>query len=214
MPDPVQVISSLEMAGADSIVYTPAGRVPALAERDLAVLHHCIHSHFNLRLEPDESMVATALKAQASMVTMIGRLNGKTVSVDLKNKEDQLAPMIHTLRQKGIIVNALIDTDADQLKAAVRLHLDYIELNAVRYVQSDNLNTMEQELENLRTLAMTAARFNVSVMLGGELDYPQLRGITMIKEIEEVNVGQPLFNRSLYVGLHQAVKDFIEALRD
>ncbi len=120
---------------------------------------------------------------------------------------------INHLRQKGIIVNALVDPDAEQLKAAVRLHFDYIEFNTGRYIGADTLTGMEQELENMKALAMTAAKFSLSVMAGGDMDVGQIRGIRMINEIEEVNIGQPLFNRSLFVGLHQAVKDFNEALQ-
>lgn len=213
MPDPVQIISVLEMAGVDSIVYTARGDKNGLEERDLSILHHCIHSHFNLRIIPSESMVQTAIRSRASMVTFIHQNDQKISSIDLTRQEDVLLNQINTLRQKGIIVNALVDPDAEQLKAAVRMHFDYIELNLSRYIRADNITAMEQELENMKVLSLSAAKFNLSVMAGGDPDCNHLRGIRMISEIEEINTGQALFNRSLFVGLHQAVKDFISALQ-
>ncbi len=212
MPDPIQIIAALEMAGADSIVYTAKGERSGYEERDLSILHHCIHSHFNLRIVPAENMIQTAIRSRASMVTFIKLNDARISSVDLTQHEDYLLNQINALRQKNIIVNALIDPDAEQLKAAVRLHFDYIELNAHRYINADNITTMEQELENMKVLSMSASKFNLSVMVGGDLDSNQLRGIRVINEVEEVNIGQSLYNRSLFVGIHQAVKDFSAAL--
>ncbi len=213
MPDPLQVIAVLEMAGVDSIVYTLRGESSDLVERDLSVLHHCIHTHFNLRIVPGEKTIQTAIKSHASMVTFIRLHEQNAESIDLTRQEEFLLGQIHALRQKGIIVNALIDPDAEQLKAAVRLHMDYIELNARRFILADNLTTMEQELENLKVMSMSAVKFNLSVMAGGDPDCTHLRGLRMINEIEEINTGHPLFNRSLFVGVHQAVKDFITELQ-
>ncbi len=213
LPDPVHAIAMIEMAGADSIVYTLQGAAASKEPRDVKILKDCIHTHFNLRIVPTQEMVQLAIGARAEMVTLIGREDAATQSLAVAQNESMLIPLVQSLRASGIVVNALVDPDAVQIKSAVKIGCDYVELNAEKYVRADNLTLMEQELENIKAIAMAAVKLNLGVMASGNLDYTNVRDILKIEEIEEINVGHPVVSRALFVGLDQAVRDFVTIVK-
>ena len=212
-PDPVHAIAMIEMAGADSIVYTLQGAAAFKEPRDVKILKDCIHSHFNLRIVPTQEMIQLAVNARAEMVTLIGREETGTKSLGVAQNESALIPLVQSLRANGIVVNALVEPDAVQIKSAVKIGCDYVELNAEKYVRADSLTLMEQELENIKAIAMAAVKLNLGVMASGNLDYTNVRDLLKIDEIEEINVGHPVVSRALFVGLDQAVRDFIAIVK-
>lgn len=213
LPDPVHAIAMIEMAGADSIVYTLQGAAASKEPRDVKILKDCIHTHFNLRIVPTQEMVQLAIGARAEMVTLIGREDSGFKSLAIESNENTLIPLVQALRSSGIVVNALVDPDAVQIKSAVKIGCDYVELNAEKYVRADNLTLMEQELENIKAITMAAVKLNLGVMASGNLDYTNVRDLLKIEEIEEINVGHPVVSRALFVGLDQAVRDFVAIIK-
>jgi pyridoxine 5-phosphate synthase len=213
LPDPVHAIAMIEMAGADSIVYTLQGASASKEPRDVKILKDCVHTHFNLRIVPTQEMVQLAIGARAEMVTLIGREDSGVKSLAIESNENTLIPLVQALRSSGIVVNALVDPDAVQIKSAVKIGCDYVELNAEKYVRADNLTLMEQELENIKAIAMAAVKLNLGVMASGNLDYTNVRDLLKIEEIEEINVGHPVVSRALFVGLDQAVRDFVAIIK-
>ena len=212
-PDPVHAIAMIEMAGADSIVYTLQGAAASKEPRDVKILKDCIHSHFNLRIVPTQEMIQLAVNARAEMVTLIGREETGTKSLGVAQNESALIPLVQSLRANGIVVNALVEPDAVQIKSAVKIGCDYVELNAEKYVRADSLTLVEQELVNIKAIAMAAVKLNLGVMASGNLDYTNVRDLLKIDEIEEINVGHPVVSRALFVGLDQAVRDFIAIVK-
>jgi pyridoxine 5-phosphate synthase len=212
-PDPIHAIAMIEMAGADSIVYTLQESGSIAEMRDLKILKECIHSHFNLRVTPTSEMVMSALAAKPEMVTFIQQNGPDIRSVNILPIENQLAPLVGTLRAAGVVVNVLIDTDANQIKAALRVGCDYVELHAAKFVSSESITLMEQELENIKSLAMGAAKLNLGVTVSGRLTYTNVRDLLAIGEIEEINVGHAVVARALFVGFDQAVRDFAALIK-
>ena len=213
LPDPIHAIAMIEMAGADSIVYTLQGLAASNEPRDVKILKDCIHTHFNLRIAPTNDMVQLAINAGAEMATLI-RPDGNDVrSVPAAQDENQLMPLVNALRAAGIVVNILVDADATQVKSAVKIGCDYVELNTEKYVHADNLTLMEQELENIKAIAMAAVKLNLGVTASGHLNYTNVRDLLKIDEIEEINVGHSVVSRALFVGLDQAVRDFVTIVK-
>jgi pyridoxine 5-phosphate synthase len=213
LPDPVHAITMIEMAGADSIVYTLNDAATEAQTRDLKILRDCIHSHFNLRLAPSTENIQRAVQAKAEMVTFIQHEAAQIGSVNITQNENHWTSLIGSLRSAGIVVNALIDPDAQQIKSALKAGFDYIELNAGRFVASESLTRMEQELENLKAVSMAASKLNLGVTVSGKLNYTSVREILKIDAIEEINIGHAVIARSLFVGFDQAVRDLISIIK-
>jgi pyridoxine 5-phosphate synthase len=66
---------------------------------------------------------------------------------------------------------------------------------------------LASELENLRKLSCTTAELGIKVAAGHGLNYHNVSDIVAIETIEELNIGQSIIARSVYVGLEQAILD-------
>jgi pyridoxine 5-phosphate synthase len=205
-PDPLHIIPFLEQNGVESIVYTTGTG----ESQEVLLLHAVVHTHLNLRIPalPDALAVATA--AKPGMVTLISRLpQQQTGPVGLLELSDRLHGMVQELRQNNIVTSIRVEPRVDDVKSAVKLGFDYVELDAGRLVRSSSIPEMEMELDTLRNLASAAAQLHVGVAVGGAIDLNTLRLLSRIDHVEEINVGHALFARALYKGLEQAVKDFV-----
>lgn len=205
-PDPLHVIPFLEQNGVESIVFsTGTGE-----SREVMLLHAVVHTHLNLRIPAHPDALSMVTAAKPGMVTMISRLpQQQTGPVSLSESSDRLQGMVQELRQNNIVTNILVEPRVDDVKNAVKLGFDYVELDAGRLVRSSSIPELEMELETLRNLASAAAQLHVGVAVGGAIDLNTLRLLSRIDHVEEINVGHALFARALYKGLEQAVKDFV-----
>ncbi|NUM80642.1 pyridoxine 5'-phosphate synthase [bacterium] len=210
-PDPIHAITMIEMAGADGIVYTASEKPSSAEERDLRILRDCVHTHFNLRIPMSETMITKAIQARPEMVTLIqsGHQSGP---INLLGQEGAIQTAVDKLRQSGAVTNVLIAPSVDQIKAAVKIGVDYVELHTASYATADSLSKMEQELETLKTIAMAASKLNLGVSASGSLHYGNLRPIMLIEAIEEINIGHSICARALLVGLDKAVRDVIDII--
>ena len=66
---------------------------------------------------------------------------------------------------------------------------------------------LADELCNLRLLSCDAMEFGLRVAAGHGLNMQNVADIVEIETIEELNIGQSIIARSVYVGLEQAILD-------
>ncbi len=211
-PDPLHAIALLELAGVDGIVYTHNPSDPN-SKRDLQVLRAATHTHFNMRITPDLASITVAKEARAEMVTLFEMRNGIISGVNIAEKEIPITAMVTELREAGIVVNILIPTDAQQIKSAAKVNCDYVDLYAEKMATAESLTLLEQEIENIHTMAMAARKLNLGVSISGPINFTNIRSILTIPEIEEINVGQAILARALFCGLDQAVRDFLHLVK-
>jgi pyridoxine 5-phosphate synthase len=66
---------------------------------------------------------------------------------------------------------------------------------------------LDDELRNLRLLSCDAMERGLRVAAGHGLNMQNVTDIVEIETIEELNIGQSIVARSVYVGLEQAILD-------
>lgn len=200
-PDPIHMVPILEMNGVESIVCTllADGR----NQQEISLLKAIVHTHLNVRMTIDGDLAFVGA-VQPGMVTLVGRSGAADLS-----SPDRLQGIVQQLRQKQIVTSILVNTTVDDVKTAVKLGFDYVELDATRLVRASSIPERDMELDNLKNLAGAAAQLGVGVTAGGPLDSTHLTLLRDIRTIEEVNVGHSLFARAFFKGLEQSVKEFV-----
>ena len=68
---------------------------------------------------------------------------------------------------------------------------------------------IKTELERIRFAAKRGAELNLKVAAGHGLDYPNVKAVADIEEIEELNIGHSIISRAIFVGLDRAVRDML-----
>jgi pyridoxine 5-phosphate synthase len=70
-----------------------------------------------------------------------------------------------------------------------------------------------QELRRLSEGAALAAQYGLHVAAGHGLTLRNVGAVAQIGEIEEFNIGHSIISHAVFVGLEQAVREMVEAIR-
>ena len=134
------------------------------------------------------------------------------------------------MQKEEIEVSLFIDPTLDAVTASLDLGVEWIEFHTGKYANVyamlySNLakthhsipelelsrkilkQMLEDELRNLRLLSCDAMERGLRVAAGHGLNMQNVTDIVEIETIEELNIGQSIVARSVYVGLEQAILD-------
>ncbi|MEJ2528458.1 MAG: pyridoxine 5'-phosphate synthase, partial [Sulfurovaceae bacterium] len=140
------------------------------------------------------------------------------------------------LQKNDIEVSLFIDPDSSSVQLAKDLGAQWVEFHTGKYANiyamlygglanSDHCikeldlpkNELEimlaDELKNIKTVAKIASSIGLKVAAGHGLNYQNVKDIAKIDEIEELNIGQSIIARSIWVGLETAIKEMQEAIK-
>ncbi|MBN1348638.1 pyridoxine 5'-phosphate synthase [candidate division KSB1 bacterium] len=215
-PDPVAAAVLVDMAGADGIVIHLREDRRHINDRDLSIMREVVKTHLNLEMAATEEMVKKAITVLPDMVTLVPERRQELTTeggLDVQANFDYLENPIATLRANNIVVSLFIDPDIYQIKAATRLGADYVELHTGNYANADDLNTVMDELEKIKSSAVAAAKLGLGVSAGHGLNYQNVIDIAKIPQIEELNIGHSIISRAVMIGMEQAVRDMLRLIR-
>lgn len=207
-PDPATVAMAAELGGIDGIVAQLRDDRSDLSDRDVYVLKEVLQTHFNLAIPLNDEMVKKALKWLPDMVTLLPTTdeNNLDSSLDLAANLEYVEEVTAALRANSIIVNALIEPEPQQVRAAARASLDYVNFNTNPLRQVEDLATMNDFIEKVRAVSIAANKLGLGVSAGRGLNMQTLREMAKVEYVEELNIGRELVARSLLVGVEKAVE--------
>lgn len=64
---------------------------------------------------------------------------------------------------------------------------------------------LDEELSSIKDCALKAKELGLKVAAGHGLNYKNVKEIVKIKEIQELNIGQSIIARAVFVGLKEAI---------
>jgi pyridoxine 5-phosphate synthase len=212
LPDPLSAVGYAEIGGADGIVCPIHETLNPVTERDVRILKEAVKTHFNLQVPATEKMVSLAVNVAPDMITL---LPSKTIKrtpgggLDVAANMEAVAPLVKTIREKDIVVSLLVEPVIQQVKAADKTGADYVEIHLGRYAAAPGLNERTEILEAVTMQAIAASKLGLGVAAGRGINFQNVAEIAAIERIEEINIGQALIARALWVGLEAAVRDMV-----
>jgi len=216
MPDPIAAAVLAEMAGAHGIVCHLREDRRHIKDKDLYLLKEIVKTHLNMEMAPTDEMVKIATEVVPDMVTLVPERREEVTTeggLDVISNFEYLQEAITILRANNIVVSLFINPEVNQIKAAVRVKADYVELHTGNYANAESLHRINDELERLRSMAMAANKLGLGVSAGHGLNYQNVREIASIPQIEELNIGHAIIARAAMTGLERAVKDMLELMK-
>jgi len=210
IPDPVAVAVAAEIAGIDGIFVQLRDDRMDISDRDVSVLKEIVQSHLNVAVTLNDDMIKKALNWLPDMVTLLPAVSEQTMdnSLDIDANLEYIEDVTTALRANNIVVNALIKPDTHQVRAAARARLDYVQLNTSALATVEDLGTMTDIIEQIRSVAMAANKMGLGVSAGRGINEQNLRELCDITFIEEYNIGRAIVAKSILVGMDRAVKHF------
>lgn len=200
-------------------------------EEDLKNILNFCKCPVNLECACDEKMIALACKYAPHRVTLVPEKRAElTTEGGLNLQSEKVAKAVKSLKNAGIEVSLFINPDEKDIHKAKALEADFIELHTGKYanlynalytnilktpykIEEFNLprnalqKKIEKEFEFIISSAHLAVGLGLKVAAGHGLNYKNVLLIAKIPHIIELNIGQSIVARAVFVGLERAINE-------
>ncbi len=216
IPDPAALALAAEVAGIDGIVAHLYESRADITDRDVTVLKEVAQTHFNLAIPMNDDMVKKAMRWLPDMVTLLPAVHDSSRDgcLDISANMEYMEDVVAALRANNIVISVLIKPDAQQIRAAARLRLDFVQFNTAFFSRIQDLGTLNEQVEQLKSTAQVANKLGLGVSVGRGLDYQNIRELGDVSFIEEYNVGTAIISRALLVGVERAIQQLQGVLQN
>jgi len=232
-PDPLDALSICKRAGADQITIHLREDRRHMRDSDAQNIISLSALPVNLECAMSQEMIEIASTLRPHRVTLVPEKREEVTTeggLDLIQNRERLQEVIATLQAKEIEVSLFIDPTEEMVECAMELNVEWVEFHTGHYANLyamlyTNLSkthhsitslptsrkalkeALDISLFNLKSLALKAYNGNLRIAAGHGLTMHNVDAIVAIKEIEELNIGQSIIARSIFVGLEQAIID-------
>jgi pyridoxine 5-phosphate synthase len=221
-PDPVAAAVLAEIAGADGITVHLRGDRRHIKDDDVRRLRETITTRLNLEMSAAADMVRTALALRPDQATLVPERAGEITTeggLDVIGNMKEIKAAVRRLRKGGIQVSLFIDPDPAQVDASLRTGATMIELNTRAFSETCPRSPdlagaeLQRELSKVVNAANLGAEKGVKILAGHGLTYRNVRLISEIPVVEELNIGHNIVARAALVGMECAVAEMLDAMR-
>ena len=213
-PDPVEAALCCERAGADGITVHLREDRRHIQDRDLRLLKELVKSTLNLEMAPTDAMVSIATQVAPDIVTLVPERREEQTTesgLDVVSMGDTLGAIKAALASANVRTHLFIDPVEAQIRAAVELGVDGIELHTGSYCETESDEDLDQ-LAEAATLA-TSLSPDIVVAAGHGLNARNVGDlIASVAAIEEVNIGHALIGDALFDGFAATIERYRDAL--
>lgn len=208
-----------------------------IQEQDLKNLLYFCKIPLNLECALDDEILNLACELKPARITLVPEKRAElTTEGGLNLKHKKLQSSIKKIQNAGIELSLFIDAKLEYIHQACDLNADFIELHTGYYANlynalfSNILQTpyaisqlrlprkelelrLEKELQILQNCAKKANTLGLKVAAGHGLNYKNVKAIVAIDEICELNIGQSIVARAVFVGLEKAIIEMKKLMR-
>ena len=220
-PNPVTAALLAELAGAHGITVHLRADRRHIQDRDVQLLRETVTTRLNLEMAVTAEMLGIACQIQPDTATLVPEREEEITTEGgldvIKNARD-VQRAVDRLQSEGIGVSLFIDPDPEQIEKSAQVGAGMIEINTAAYAEAvpkglhKNDPHFLQELDKVVAAADSAADLGIRVLAGHGLTYRNVRPISDIPHIYELNIGHNLVARSVLVGMERAVREMLEAM--
>lgn len=222
VPSVLQAVDVCIGAGAPGITVHPRAderHIRADDVREIAA-HLASRRHqveFNIEGDPRPDFLALVLEVRPHQCTLVPVKVGEITSQagwSPESRSDDLQWAIDDLLEAGVRVSVFVDPEDEPIRWAASCGANRVELYtepfARAYEQGDLAG--QASFAVYAKSAALAASLGLGVNAGHDLDLDNLRLFRTLPHLDEVSIGHALISHALFVGLDQAVRDYISAL--
>ena len=212
-PDPVHAAVEAELGGCDGITVHLRRDRRHINERDIRILRETVRTELNVEMAATQEMEKIMNVIRPHRITLVPESSGEITTgggLNLLTSRTTLKTYIKRLQTKNIRVGIFLDPDIDQIKAALKLGAQYIEINTAGYCAGVHIRS---EIVRITRAARFARRGHLTVHAGHGIDYRNIRSLLSIPEITGYSIGFAIVARAVFVGLRRAVEDMAALIK-
>jgi len=230
-PNPLDALGIVARAGANQITIHLREDRRHIQDSDARDIVRLSPLPVNLECAMSEEIIDIVTQLRPHRVTLVPEKRQEVTTeggLYILGEQPHLSATIERLHQAEIEVSLFIDPTFENIQRAKALGVAWIEFHTGQYANiyatlygnlaqthhriaaldlpRHRLKTMlESELSQLRMLSCDAMEMGLRVAAGHGLNYHNVAAIATIETIEELNIGQSIIARSVWVGLEQAI---------
>jgi len=215
-PDPVAVALLAEVAGAAGIIVHLREDRRHIQDRDLRLLREVVKTRLNLEMAATEEMVKVALGVVPDVATLVPERREELTTeggLDVAGQEERVTRAVRVLTDEGITVSLFIDPLAEQVKAAKRTGVPFVEIHTGQYAEAKTESEQQATLLKIMGAARLGRDLGLRIAAGHGLNYHNVRAVAAIPEVEELNIGHSIVARAALVGIDRAVREMLDLIR-
>ena len=216
-PEPAVAALAAQSAGAHSITVHLRQDRRHIQERDIRILKEMVSIPLNVECAATPEALEVVASMRPYCVTLVPETREELTTqggLDAAFLQTHLRQIIRDYRASDIRVSIFIDPIAEQVKTAAKLEADAVEFNTGAYADLPPGTNPEPLLATLKENCRLASRLELGVLAGHGLNLRNVGPVAAITEIMELNIGHSIVSRSVFVGMEQAVREMLKAIRE
>ncbi len=232
-PNPLDALSICKLSGADQITIHLREDRRHIHDLDAKAIIEQSALPVNLECSINSDIIDIVCSLKPFRATLVPENRDEVTTeggLDLEKNFKRIDVVIEKLKENDIEVSLFIDPNEKSIELANMLEASWVELHtgsfaniyAMLYTNLKNTqhsikelelskdelkNKLDKSLEDIKNSSNFANNLGLKVAAGHGLNYQNVKLITPIKEIVELNIGQSIVARSVFTGLSSAVQE-------
>lgn len=216
VPNLIKVVQDIESFGAQGITVHPRPDERHITYQDARDLKDVVTTEYNIEGNPIQKFIELVLNVKPTQVTLVPDAEDAITSNagwDTIKHRDFLKDVIGTFKKNGIRTSIFVDPDVKMVEGAANVGTDRIELYTESYAKAfgkGNLKGIDPFVE----AAEVANSLGLGINAGHDLSLDNIKYFKdHIPNLLEVSIGHALICESLYFGLDNVVKMYLNKLK-
>lgn len=214
-PDPVEAAVLAQLGGADQITVHLREDRRHIVDRDVRMLRSMLQVPLNLEMANTESMVAFALEIKPDMVTLVPEKREERTTeggLAVEKHFEALARATDKLQSAKIPVSFFIEPSQEDIEWTKKAGARMVELHTGKYADCAQHQEF-QLLEGLKSACEFAFTKGLVVHAGHGLNYRNVKAVSRLPYIQDLNIGHSIVARAVLVGLERAVREMKDLVK-
>ena len=211
-PNVVQAARTCIEAGCQGITVHPRQDQRHIRSDDVLDISKMVSVEFNIEGDPRPDLLDMVTELRPTQCTLVPVEPGEITSHhgwNIDKDEKILVPAIERLKAEGVRVSLFMDPEPAYMAKASAVGADRVELYTGPYASAKTETEIANEFARLHDSHDAALDAGMELNAGHDLNLENLYRLQDLPGIKEVSIGHALISHALYVGLAQAVKDFL-----
>ena len=239
-PNPLDTLGICKLAGADQITIHLREDRRHIHDNDAIAIIQQSSLPINLECSINNDIIDIVCKLKPARATLVPENRNEVTTeggLDVKGNYEKLQKVIDKLHENEIEVSLFIDPNEEIIELSSQLEVEFIELHTGTFAnvyamlhsnlaqthhsikelelsKNELKNRLNKSIKEIQTSSKLAKKLNLKVAAGHGLNYQNVKLISQIPEIEELNIGQSIIARSVFIGLGQAIIDMKELIKN
>ena len=238
-PNPLDALGICKLSGADQITIHLREDRRHIHDEDAKNIINLSQLPVNLECSINNAIIDIACELKPHRITLVPENRAEVTTeggLDVKGNFNQIKKVVKRLQKEQIEVSLFIDPSLEMIELSQELKVEWIELHTgtfanlyamlysglekthhsikeLEFPRDELFSRLKSSIKDIKTISKKATKMGLNVAVGHGLNYQNVSLLSKIKAIKELNIGQSIIARSVFVGLKDAIiemKDLIK----